>query len=135
MACSSSVGTTRTAVDASSREITVSARSVAVVVEGDAEHVEARAHARTDHGAVLADAGGEHERVASAEHGDVGADVLLDPVAEHVEGELGRVVAGVARAVISRMSESPHSPSRPLTRLRSPSTSAGCARTHGDVGR
>jgi hypothetical protein len=36
---------------------------------------------------VLAHPGGEHQRVEPAEHRGVGADVLADPVAVHVEGE------------------------------------------------
>jgi hypothetical protein len=66
IACSSSVGTTSTAVAHRLCEITSSERRCAVV-ERDAEHARGRrTHPRSHERAVLADAGGEHERVTAA---------------------------------------------------------------------
>ena len=42
---------------------------------------------------MLTDPGGEHEGVAPAEHGHVGADVLPDAVAVDVDGEVGERIA------------------------------------------
>src|SRR5690606_15513058 len=55
------------------------------VVELDPEHVQTGERAGADLGRVLADAGGEHDRVDAAEGGRVGADVLAQPVAVDLE--------------------------------------------------
>ncbi len=69
---------------------------VAYVVHDDPEPLEARQRGRPDLGTVLADAGGEDDGVDGAEHGVVGADVLADPVAVHVERERRPHVTGRA---------------------------------------
>ena len=46
-------------------------------------------------GRVLADAGGEDDRVGAAEHGEVGADVLAEPVAVDVVRRPRPLVAAV----------------------------------------
>ena len=73
--------------------------------------------------------------VAAAEHGEVGADVLLDAVGEHVQRQPAASSPASARAMTSRMSDAPHRPCRPLARLRSSSTPrCGAAGRRGDVG-
>src|SRR5690606_26797502 len=65
------------------------------VVELDPEHVQTGERAGADLGRVLADAGGEHDRVDAAEGGRVGADVLAQPVAVDLERERGGLVTGL----------------------------------------
>ena len=67
-------------------------------VEHDAELVEVGADGGADLGAVLADAGGEHERVRAVEFEQVRADPAPRLVHEHVERQLGPRVALLGRA-------------------------------------
>ncbi len=99
-----------------SGEMTVSPARVARRVDRDPEPLEARQRAGAHDRVVLADAGGEDDRVGAAERGEVGADVLADPVAVDVERELG---GGVARA---RRGGGPRA-----CRCRRPARAARCA--------
>ena len=78
-------------------------------------------------GVVLADPGGERDGVDGAQHREVGADVLADPVEVDVEGELARRrrpstgAAGAPRGSRCRR-PGPISPDRRLSRSRSSST-------------
>src|SRR6266550_6125696 len=67
---------------------------VARRVDADAEPLEPAERLRAHAGRVLADAGGEDDRVEPAERCVVGADVLPDAIAVHIERELGGVVSG-----------------------------------------
>src|SRR5205807_6634164 len=69
---------------------------VASAIDGDAQRFQAGQAPGPYHGAVLADPGGERDRVEPAEYRVVGADVLADAVAVHVEGEPRGRVAGRA---------------------------------------
>ena len=59
-------------------------RAVALRVDLDAQRGQARQRVLSQPGRVLADASGEDDRVGAAEHGQVGADVLPQPVAVDV---------------------------------------------------
>src|SRR5207237_9482302 len=67
--------------------------AVQLLVELDAEETETAADAGAHRRGVLADAGGEGQRVDAAEDRGVGADVLRDPVREQLEREFGADVA------------------------------------------
>ena len=67
-------------------------------VEPDAQTVESGQGPFPDHRGVLADPAGEHQAVHPAEHGQVGADVVPEPVTEHVQGQRGPVIALPGRA-------------------------------------
>ena len=71
--------------DVQSTVFWITRRGVARRVHFDAEHSESTADACPYISVVLADAGGEHDRIDMTEHGEIGADVLLRAVAVHVE--------------------------------------------------
>ena len=64
-------------------------------VDVDAEEAQALADPLTGADVVLADAGSEDDGVAAVHGGDVGADVLLDGVGPHLDGQLGVFVASI----------------------------------------
>ncbi|GAB7303128.1 hypothetical protein MAFF212519_09830 [Clavibacter michiganensis] len=97
---------------------------VAVGIHLDAEVLEAGEAATAQQRVVLADARREDHRVEAAELGRVGADVAADPVPVDLERERARGSPSSSAACTSRMSPDPVSPSSPLPRLRSVSSSS-----------
>ena len=87
-------------------------RRVGVGIELDAEPRGVAADALAQRRAVLADAGGEHDRVEPAERGRERAELAADPVDEEVDRRLGAAARRSPRSV--RMSlEMPDTPSSP----------------------
>ena len=81
------------------------ARSVARVgvgVELDAEPGRVAADALAQRRAVLADAGGEHDRVEAAERGGKRAQLAADAIGEEIDGRLGARLARSPRACACR---------------------------------
>jgi hypothetical protein len=72
---------------------TVSAIVIALRIDLDAEHAEPPANALANLDRVLADAGGEYDRVYSAKCSGIRADVFTDSVGVDRDGERGVLVA------------------------------------------
>ena len=106
---------------------------VAVLVDLDAQPLRARDSARDAPCVVLAHPGGERDDVGAAEHGQVGADVLAQPVDVDVEASCAPRHRRRCARCSSRKSISPPSPSMPECRLSSSSMSSTSCRRRAQV--
>src|SRR5215472_2538762 len=111
-------------------------------VFGQAEETQPGQDLAADQGAVLADAGGENQRVEPLQAGHHPGDRLGQPVHEDLQGEPCRLLPSAAAASTVRMSLlTPDSPCSPLTLYRawssssmvSPARSARKAKTPGST--
>ena len=122
MSISSLVGTTKTRAG-TRREISASWPAgcpVALGVQLETQRVEPVQGPLADGGRVLADAAGEGQPVHAAQGPHVGGDVLLEPVAEDVHGQLARSLPASSASSSERMSLlRPGHPRRPLCLFRS----------------
>ena len=109
---SSLVGITQAAVRLAGGADARAALRVRLRVELDAEPGRLPADALADRRRVLADAGGEDDRVEAAERGGERAELAADPVDEEIDRELRPRVGRLEQRRACR-STRPDTPSRP----------------------